>query len=381
MALRVPIPTTCLRTGYGSARTETRNPVMGVRNSTAIRAVLKQKPKPKPKQVEVNKPVWEEVERLERMFREEKYGSGDNPSPSTGFSGSPVRVAYQGVRGSYCQEAATKAFASSSNAIPCTRMEDAFEALEDKSAHRAIIAVENSIDGTIDRNLDLLLRHKDVSIIGELIIPVNHCLLAHPGASRAQIKRIVSHPQALDHCKTRLQLLDIEIVEVANAADAAQFLSENCVTDTAVIGSKIAAKEFGLQVLHENFQDPVPNCNRFLQLGFRPSMPVNTTFCSGEWKTTVAFTLNNGVSDLFRALSLFENRNVTVTKVEQRPNRSNPIRVMKNKTRDTGCFDYVFIVDLNGNVSDSGITSSLARLEEISGFLRVLGSYTCGSIC
>ncbi|XP_043725835.1 arogenate dehydratase/prephenate dehydratase 2, chloroplastic-like [Telopea speciosissima] len=327
---------------------------------------------------------------LERLFKQ----AGDplrpqlagpfSPSTDAGFSGRPVRVAYQGVRGSYCQEAAIKAFSQVCDAFPCDHMEDAFEALEHKAADRAIIPVENSIDGTIDRNLDLLIRHGDVDIVGELVLPVNHCLLAVPGTSGSDLKRIVSHPQALNHCKTRLESLDLEVEEVSNAADAARFVSENRISDTAVIGSRIAAKEFGLKIMDQNLQDGNCNFNRFLQLGLRlgsePSSRLRPppSSLAGKSKTTVAFSLENGVSDLFRALWIFESRNVTVTRVENRPNRSAPVRVVEKGTEKFRYFDYVFILDLDGSVSEPGIRAALNGLEEISGFLRVLGCYTCG---
>ncbi|OVA13488.1 Prephenate dehydratase [Macleaya cordata] len=387
-----------------------------------------------------------ELERL--FFREDKHHlqlcGPYTPSHSTGFSRRPVRVAYQGVRGSYCQEAALKAFSSISNIesfAACNTMEDAFQALEDKSAQRAIVPVENSIDGTIDRNLDLLLRHDEVAIVGELILPVNHCLLAVPGTSKSQLKRIVSHPQALSHCKSKLhqlglETLDLEVDEVQNSADAARFVSENRIYDTAVIGSRMAAKEFNLQILEQNLQDDSNgNFNRFLQLGLREGCcsslhvqeedeeeqimmmrrkrrngSANKYFGGGRKKkkkmTTVAFSLEKGVSDLFRALGIFERENIMVTRVEQRPNRSNPVKMVVAEKKSGNhhphhryLFDYVFILDLEldvslGNHDDDDddewllqcslnhckLKTALSLLEEISGFIRVLGSYTCGGL-
>ncbi|XP_058084012.1 arogenate dehydratase/prephenate dehydratase 1, chloroplastic-like [Magnolia sinica] len=309
---------------------------------------------------------------LERLFKEARGNSHllpqlsgpSHPSPIPSFSGRPpVRVAYQGVPGSYCQEAAIKAFSSICTALPCNHMEDAFQALEDKTAHRAIIPIENSIDGPIYRNFDLLLRHQGVRIVRELILPVNHCLLAVPGASTSSLKRIVSHPQALSHCKSKLKSLPhLEIEEVPNAADAARYVSENHIADTAVIGSKIAGREFGLQILEQNFQDGNGNgnFNRFLQLGLEPFPEPQGTEKSRAWKTSIAFSLENGASDLFRALWLFESRNITVTRVEHRPNRLNPVRVVKEETGDVRYMDYIFILDLEGNLWDSSLRKRVA---------------------
>ncbi|KAK1279108.1 hypothetical protein QJS04_geneDACA015730 [Acorus gramineus] len=336
---------------------------------------------------------------LERLFSKEAFEDhplhrrqlmGPSPPfPGFGSSGKPLRVAYQGFRGSYCQEAASKAFSSiHCEAFPCTHMEDAFQALEDGDADRAIVPVENSIDGTIDRNFDLLLRHQAVHIIGELVLPVNHCLLSLHGTSRSDLRRVIGHPQALNHCWGRLERFEhrLQIEEVPNAAEAAKYVSESRITDTAVIGSRIAAKEFGLELLEQNFQDRSENFNRFLQLGLgvQKHQPRETAGSGGEdedvvWKTTVAFSLEKGASDLFRAMSIFERRGISVTKVDHRPNRSNPVRVVEEKTGEHRYFDYVFILDVEeeGSTSDTGVHEALKALKDISGFVHVLGSYTC----
>ncbi|XP_039118417.1 arogenate dehydratase 3, chloroplastic-like [Dioscorea cayenensis subsp. rotundata] len=320
---------------------------------------------------------------LERLFRE------SDPPVSPGHHGRPVRVAYQGVRGSYCQEAATMAFPPSflaSEAFPCVNMEDAFSALEDRTADRAVVPAENSLDGPIDRNLDLLLRHPAVRIVGELILPVNHCLLSLPGVQRSGLRRVVSHPQALSHCAEGLRALGVEVEEVSNAAEAAQFVAENRIADTAVIGSEIAASEFGLQVLERNFQDRrAGNYNRFLQLG----MGLGSKTCSppprssgGAHKTTVAFSLERGVSDLFQAMWAFESRGVRVTRVQHRPNRSNPVRLVQRDgvVGATRYFDYVFIVDVEGSDSHVGVQAAINQLRAIAGFVRVLGSYVSACV-
>ncbi|KAI3987550.1 hypothetical protein MKX01_003236 [Papaver californicum] len=318
------------------------------------------------------------------------YGRGYRRRPT-------IKVVYQGVRGSYCQEAAVKAFSSNISNVDLlsscsTGLEDAFQALEDRSADRAIIPIENSLDGTVDRNLDLLLRHgQNVEILSELIIPVNHCLLA--GDSQLiNIRRIVSHPQALSHCKTKLLEYksylsslgcDLEIIEVENAADAAKFISENGISDTAVIGSKVAGKEFGLQIVEENIQDTSNsgNFNRFLELGLKNAITSSTS--SGNKKTTIAFALEKGVSGMHKALSIFERASVNVTRVEHRPNRSNPVIVKNNhhQKQPSSCFDYVFILDLETE-EERKLKVALSELEKISGnYVHVLGSnYTCRPI-
>ncbi|KAI0504480.1 hypothetical protein KFK09_015432 [Dendrobium nobile] len=315
------------------------------------------------------------VAELERLFSQ----PGADP-PDYGLNGGhrrPIRVAYQGVRGSYCHEAATTSFPSAAavEAFPSGFwMEDAFSTLESGSADRAIIPAENSLDGPIDRNLDLLLRHPAIRITGELVVPVNHCLLAAPGVEISDLRRIVSHRQALGHCERRLQSLDLEVEEVDDAAEAARAVAEDRIRDTAVIGSRIAAKEFGLRIMEQSFHDEGGNYNRFLQLGVGDG-PIH---CGEKRKTTVAFSLEKGVSGLFRALWVFESRGIRVTKVDHRPNRANPVRlVSRDGGGEVAQMDYVFVVDVEGGESDRRVAAAVAGLGEISGFVRVLGSYAC----
>lgn len=316
-----------------------------------------------------------DVAHLERMFREIRTG-GDPPPvdfPESPGRRRPLRVAYQGALGSYCQEAAERAFpslssSSSSDFFPCTNMEEAFAVLEDRSADRAIIPAENSIDGPIDRNLDLLLRHEGVKIVGELVLPVEHCLISLRDTPLASVRRVVGHPQALSHCRGRLDALGVRVHEARSSADAARLLSGSRAAGTAVVGSKAAAKEFGLQVLERNFQDQAVNFNRYLQLGLGSGAETRP---GGIRKTTVAFCLEDGVSDLFRAMWAFETRGVRILRVDHRPNRSNPLRVVGGGAY----FDYVFVMDLEGSGSDLKVERALTGLKEKAGFVRVLGSY------
>ncbi|URD77271.1 Arogenate dehydratase prephenate dehydratase [Musa troglodytarum] len=324
---------------------------------------------------------------LERLFRQQAAGV-DRPPANGGSSDRPVRVAYQGSRGSYCQEATARAFPSSSacEVFPCAHMEEAFAVLEDRSADRAVVPAENSLDGPIDRNLDLLLRHPGIRILAELVLPVNHCLLSLPGAPRSSLRRVISHPQALSHCRRNLEALDLEVDEVWCTADAARFVAENRVADTAVIWSQMAAREFGLRILVSNFQDHHQggNFNRFLQLGLSAGQTQEFTGGGVARKTTVAFSLEGGASDLFRAMWIFESRGVRVTRVDHRPNRAKPLRVVDRGTDGLGkatYLDYVFVLDVDGSALDAAVAAALAQLEEIAVFARVLGSYasTCHS--
>lgn len=319
-------------------------------------------------------------------------GPGGSPPCAEPSGDRPLRVVYQGPRGAYCQEAAAAFFpgvpTSRLTAFPCTKMEDAFVVLEDGAADRAVIPAENSLDGPIHRNLDLLLRHPSVEVTGELVLPVNHCLLVLPGTPLAALSGVASHPQALAHCRGRIAALGLEPEAVANAADAARALAEGGVDPgTAVIGSRVAAQEFGLAVAEENLQGPTclggGNFTRFLQLALR-SQGDRHRAAAGRRKATVAFSLEEGPSDLHQAMRAFENHGLTVIRVDHRPNRSSPLRSAERAGAPAAFFNYVFILDVeevDPAGGDSALDSALDRLRETCGFVRVLGAYACGSSC
>jgi len=373
-------------------------PLGGGQTKGAARRSVKSKPVKSPLTpvedlgCDVGKSERAVLDQLERIYRQGMLNSNPHNHhvllpmeprrAGPWFEGKPVRVAYQGVRGSYCQEAAVRAF-QRCDALPCeSGMESAFEALESDAADRAILPVENSLDGVIERNYDLMLRHPDLHVVGELLLPINHCLLAVRGAAkRRTLKTVVSHPQALDHCQRRLAALGLQVEVVDNAASAARFVAENRIDDTAIIGSEIAGQEYGLQVVEEEIQDDSSNTTRFFILSKKnsssPALPAS--------KTTVAFSLKEGTAGLFKALSIFSLRDIKVTKIQSRPQRENPLRVVMNEESDgSKCyFEYVFFADLEAREADEHpdrVQIALDCLRKIASFVRVIGSYSAMSI-
>lgn len=361
--------------------------------TSELRTTRKTKPVFDPLNLPTVQRSGELLDRLERIYKEGMLGSNDVLLPMEPlwagpvFKGKPMRVAYQGVRGSYCQEAAVRAF-QRCDALPCEGgMDSAFEALESNDADRAVVPVENSLDGVIERNYDLMLRHPDLHVVGELLLPINHCLLAVRGmAKRRSLKTVVSHPQALAHCQQRLTALGVELEAVDNAASAARFVVENSIDDTAVIGSQIAAREYGLEVVEEEIQDDSSNTTRFLILG-KPNNKIKNSSALRGSKTTVAFALKEGTADLFKALSIFAVRDITVTKIESRPQRQKPLRMVTSEEQEgnsSKCyFEYVFFVDLEAPATDDNPDSlqrGLEQLRQISSFVRIVGSYSTISI-
>ncbi|CAN6863280.1 unnamed protein product [Brassica oleracea] len=294
-----------------------------------------------------------------------------SPAPS---HGSTLRVAYQGVPGAYSEAAAGKAYPNS-EAIPCDQFDVAFQAVELWIADRAVLPVENSLGGSIHRNYDLLLRHR-LHIVGEVQIPVHHCLLALPGVRPDCITRVISHPQALAQTEGSLNKLTprAAIEAFHDTAAAAEYIASNNLHDTAAVASARAAELYGLQILADGIQDDAGNVTRFLMLARDPIIPRTDR----PFKTSIVFAAqeHQGTSVLFKVLSAFAFRNISLTKIESRPHHNCPLRVVDDGSVGTKKhFEYTFYVDFEASMAEARAQNALAEVQEYTSFLRVLGSY------
>ncbi|XWS28618.1 hypothetical protein CRYUN_Cryun25bG0086100 [Craigia yunnanensis] len=292
-----------------------------------------------------------------------------SPAP---MHGSELRVAYQGVPGAYSEAAAGKAYPNC-EAIPCDQFEVAFQAVELWIADRAVLPVENSLGGSIHRNYDLLLRHR-LHIVGEVQLPVHHCLLALPGVRKEYLTRVISHPQALSQCEHTITKLGLNVTREAvdDTAGAAEYIATNNLRDTAAIASTRAAELYGLQILADGIQDDSSNVTRFVMLAREPIIPRTDR----PFKTSIVFAHDKGTSVLFKVLSAFAFRNISLTKIESRPHRNKPIRLVDDANVGTAKhFEYLFYVDFEASMAEVRAQNALAEVQEFTSFLRVLGSY------
>ena len=166
---------------------------------------------------------------------------------------SPLRVAYQGVPGAYSEMAALKALPNG-EPYPCAQFETAFQTVSQWMADRAVLPVENSLGGSIHTVYDLLLRYR-LHIVGETSVAVDHCLLALPGVKIPDVKRVISHPQALAQCDGYLRQLGVVREAVDDTAGAAMAISKNGWRETAAIASNRAAELYGMDALDTSIQD------------------------------------------------------------------------------------------------------------------------------
>ncbi|XP_071922598.1 arogenate dehydratase/prephenate dehydratase 1, chloroplastic isoform X1 [Coffea arabica] len=284
--------------------------------------------------------------------------------------GSKVRVAYQGLPGAYSEAAALKAYPKCET-VPCDEFEAVFKAVELWLVDKAVLPIENSVGGSIHRNYDLLLFHR-LHIVGEVQLVVNHCLLGLPGVRKEELKRVLSHPQALDQCEMTLNKLGVTKVSTNDSAGAAQITAAERVRDTGAIASVRAAEIYGLDVLAERIQDDTDNITRFLILAREPIIPGSDR----PHKTSIVFSLEEGPGVLFKALAVFALRNINLSKIESRPQRYRPLRIVDDSNKGSAkYFDYLFYVDFEASMAEPRAQYALAHLQEIAKFLRVLGCY------
>ncbi|KAJ7566441.1 hypothetical protein O6H91_02G103300 [Diphasiastrum complanatum] len=287
--------------------------------------------------------------------------------PTHGFR---LKVAYQGVPGAYSELAAAKAYPDC-EAVPCEQFEAAFQAVELWLSDRAVLPIENSLGGSIHRNYDLLLRHR-LHIVGEVQIAVHHCLLGLPGVKKEHLRRVISHPQALAQCEYTLSKMGVAREAVDDTAGAAQFIAANGLYDTGAIASHRAAEIYGLDILADGIQDDSGNVTRFLMLAREPIIPRTDR----RFKTSIVFALEEEPGALFKALSAFALRNINLTKIESRPQKNRPLRVVDDTNHGIAkYFEYLFYIDFEASMADPRAQNALGQLQEFAGFLRVLGSY------
>lgn len=283
----------------------------------------------------------------------------------------PHRVAYQGVPGAYSEMAACKA-CPDAEPVPCEQFEVAFQALSQWMTDWAVLPVENSLGGSIHTVYDLLLRYR-LHIVGETSVAVNHCLLALPGTKAGDLKRVISHPQALAQVDNYLRRLSVVREAVDDTAGAAQMISQQKLQGVGAVASRRAAELYGLEIVDENINDNKDNVTRFIKLAREPLLTREGEGEAAPFKTSIVFSLKEGPGQLFKALSVFALRDIDMTKIESRPMRSNPIVEASASGRQG--FNYLFYIDFVGALSNPNCQNALRHLQESAPFMRVLGSY------
>ena len=219
----------------------------------------------------------------------------------------PMKIAFQGEPGAYSEKAARELLGPRIITSPCQSFEDTFKAVASREADYCVVPIENSLGGSIHTNYDLLLRY-DLHIIAEHEFRVEHSLLALPGVKKEDIKKVLSHPQALAQCDNYLRNWGVGREETYDTAGSAKMIKDKNMRDCAAIASDLAGLTYGLEVMDSNIEDWDNNFTRFLLLARQPvSSQIPPSMAA---KTSIVFVLENTPSALYKALACFSLRDI-----------------------------------------------------------------------
>ena len=284
-----------------------------------------------------------------------------------------MKVAIQGELGSFSHEAAEQMLPHCT-VVPCARSAEVFERVERGSVAAAVIPIENSLAGTVAEHADLLVSH-DVFIQGEFLLRIVHNVIAAPGVKLNALRKVLSHPVALDQCRNFFRHHPgIESVPFYDTAGSVKHVVAHRLPDAAAIAGRHAAREYSGKILKAGIEDDKRNFTRFFlirkstgKIDARQKRSAAATpryqrlIPRGANKTSIAFKVKNVPGALFKSLSVFALRDISLSKIESRPLRGRP-------------WEYVFYVDfLRGD--DEPARNALRHLGEVAEFIKVLGIY------
>jgi prephenate dehydratase len=277
-------------------------------------------------------------------------------------------IAFQGARGAFSEEAARTLVGAKAGFLPCERFEDVFQALKSGQVAGAVVPIENTLAGSVHENYDHL-QNFELPIVAETSVRIVHNLMARPGVSFAKLRRVYSHPVALNQCLDFFaRNPQIERIPFYDTAGSVKMIMEEAPPDAGAIASSVAAEIYGARILRRSIESDRRNFTRFFLLR-RPEYARRHPVAAGRnthWKTSLVFSTRNVPGALFRALSAFALRDLNLTKIESRPLRGRP-------------WEYLFYVDFLGRVDAPNAENALRHLGELADFLRVLGCYPKGA--
>ncbi|MGB9976854.1 prephenate dehydratase [Thermovenabulum sp.] len=273
-----------------------------------------------------------------------------------------IKVGYLGPAGSFSEEAAN-IYIENAEEYKKIEYPNIQSLITDIGINidEAIVPLENSIEGSVNITIDLLIKEKkDIKIKGEIVLPVKHCLFAKKMYPLENIKIVYSHPQALYQCREFLysRMPGAVIKESGSTSRAAKKVLQSQIP-CAAIGSRRLSEIYNLLMLAEDIQDCAENYTRFIVLSKEDESP------TGSDKTSLVFSTENKPGRLYRVLGFFAEENINLTKIESRPSK----RILG---------EYIFFLEVEGHREDKILKKVLEKVKENSTFYKLLGSYPKG---
>ncbi|MPQ44588.1 prephenate dehydratase [Clostridium tarantellae] len=266
-----------------------------------------------------------------------------------------IKIGFQGLEGSFSEEALIAYFGEGYETCSYEKFEEVFEGLKYRNIDYGILPIENSSTGSITEIYDLLKKY-GFYIVGETKIKIEHNLLGIKGTKIKEINEVYSHPQGFEQSSEYLKTLDCINIPYYNTAISAKYVKDNNNFNKGAIGSKRAAKIYGLEVLKEGINNVKENFTRFIIVG--KNLESNEV-CN---KMTISFTLPNESGSLYNQLRVFSEANINLIKIESRP-------------VGDGTFSYIFYIDIEGNIKDIVVKKVLEKVSELTCQFRILGCY------
>ena len=263
-------------------------------------------------------------------------------------------VGFQGEIGAYSEKAINLYFSKASSKAYKT-FSDLFDALENEQIELAILPIENSIEGSVTESYELLLKSK-ITVVGEINVKIEHCLISHHDTSKDDIDAIYSHTQALGQCKAYLKNSGCDAVTTYDTAGSVKMIKEKNMKRAAAIASKDTAKLYNMSVVEENIQDHEDNFTRFFCLS---KIPTKST---GNDKTSIVFSAGDVAGSLYKALKEFADGDINLTKLESRLTRKK-------------AWEYNFYLDFEGHIDDENCKKAIQELVNLGSSVKILGSY------
>tara|TARA_B110000503_G_scaffold68629_2_gene107167 strand:- start:17294 stop:18412 length:1119 start_codon:yes stop_codon:yes gene_type:complete len=267
----------------------------------------------------------------------------------------PLQVAYFGPEGTFTQAAAIKHFGHAAICVPQATIDAVFSQVESGECHYGVVPVENSTEGMVSHTLDNFM-DSSLQISGEVEMRIGLHLLLAPGTAEGDITRICAHQQALAQCRSWLDKHWPQMAReaVSSNGEAARMAAE--IPGVAAVAGDMAQERYGLEALATHIEDYVDNTTRFLIIGREEVLP------SGRDKTSIIVASRNKPGALFNLLEPFRRGNISLTRIDTRPSR-------------TEKWAYVFFIEFEGHLRDENIATIMTELEEQSIMLKPLGSY------
>jgi prephenate dehydratase len=281
-----------------------------------------------------------------------------------------MRVGYFGPEGTFTHEALmVSAEANALELVPLPTIYDTVMAVHHGEVSRALVPIENSLEGSVNATLDALaMETEDVAIVAEVVHPIRHCLIARTELELSEIETVISHPQATAQCARfiRARLGQAQVLAGSSTAEAVRTVAEH-EGPWAALGNRLAAEQYGCRILRQGVEDVPENETRFVWLGpagSPPGIPGRTDPVIGPWKTAIVFwgLGDDGPGWLVGCMSELSAAQINLTRIESRP-------------RKQGLGHYMFFVDLEGRATEPHVGGALEALRRRVEVLRVLGSF------